>query len=547
MNDPHDDALQGAEERVSAGDPATAVSPSEAPEGPQAAQPQEFPIGPQSASLGVASEIAVPSIDFFASGANLDSKPIVEALDVSTPTVPQQAHEAGSSGPRGSMPVPSTPVPPAEAHEDEAMAVANTPASPDESQQGGGSVASAGGQNAYRLPEPTRASETLTLKNARVGQDYEEPLPIAGLQDLRVQQPVSDIGIHFDRATCALIGNPALAGDFEWTITGLRDQTPVTLTVRIAVIPDPRSLWKDVDSEPEAAFWKPDVHHDHLHGEVYAVAASKRGRSHAHDGRFRDDDFALTTTGPGGWHVAAVADGAGSAKYSRQGSMIAVNHVVRTLPGAMATTVTPKIDSIVNHYNADPDGSVDAIRAVLYEAVVTTAFAAAKAVESFARAARHDPNDYSTTLIMSAMCRIEQGWFVATFSVGDGGAALLDIPAGVVQVMTTPDGGEFAGQTRFLRTSEFSESAKSMSRIHFALPSTFTALVLMTDGISDPKFPTDVAFAEFDRWKEFWEQDLTPVVTLDRDNAQAGEQLSAWMDFWSDGNHDDRTLAVLLP
>jgi hypothetical protein len=35
-------------------------------------------------------------------------------------------------------------------------------------------------------------------------------------------------------------------------------------------------------------------------------------------------------------------------------------------------------------------------------------------------------------------------------------------------------------------------------------------------------------------------------VELHADNKEITEQLSRWMDFWSPGNHDDRTLAIVF-
>src|SRR5690606_10935267 len=57
------------------------------------------------------------------------------------------------------------------------------------------------------------------------------------------------------------------------------------------------------------------------------IAASRRGRSHEHAGSFRDDDFSLMHIANSDWSVLAVADGAGSAEYSREGSRIAVEIV----------------------------------------------------------------------------------------------------------------------------------------------------------------------------------------------------------------------------
>ncbi|MBK9225311.1 MAG: protein phosphatase 2C domain-containing protein [Flavobacterium sp.] len=58
------------------------------------------------------------------------------------------------------------------------------------------------------------------------------------------------------------------------------------------------------------------------------VVASKRGRSHANVGSFRDDDFAFKDFENTGWSVICAADGAGSAKLSREGSKIAVTELL---------------------------------------------------------------------------------------------------------------------------------------------------------------------------------------------------------------------------
>ena len=71
---------------------------------------------------------------------------------------------------------------------------------------------------------------------------------------------------------------------------------------------------------------------------------------------------------------------------------------------------------------------------------------------------------------------------------------------------------------------------------------------MMTDGVSDPKFETDANLNNPDKWDDLWD-DLThnkefPVELLD-DNVAAKDQLLNWLDFWSPGNHDDRTIAIL--
>ena len=80
----------------------------------------------------------------------------------------------------------------------------------------------------------------------------------------------------------------------------------------------------------------------------------------------------------------------------------------------------------------------------------------------------------------------------------------------------------------------------------------FTALFLMTDGVSDPMFETDKNLNDFAKWEEFYNtlkkgfpEDEIAGVNLSDDNEESKNELLKWLDFWSPGNHDDRTIAIL--
>jgi hypothetical protein len=79
-----------------------------------------------------------------------------------------------------------------------------------------------------------------------------------------------------------------------------------------------------------------------------------------------------------------------------------------------------------------------------------------------------------------------------------------------------------------------------LSRIQVHYVPDFTALLLMSDGVSDAHFNSDVELHCQASWAQFWQalQPALPQDTLDT-------ALLEWLDFWSPGNHDDRTLAVL--
>jgi hypothetical protein len=79
-----------------------------------------------------------------------------------------------------------------------------------------------------------------------------------------------------------------------------------------------------------------------------------------------------------------------------------------------------------------------------------------------------------------------------------------------------------------------------MRRIHVDAVAHFDALILMTDGVSDPRFPCEAALREREPWERLWEE-LAPLIA----QADAAERLVDWLDFWSPQYHDDRTLAVI--
>ena len=122
--------------------------------------------------------------------------------------------------------------------------------------------------------------------------------------------------------------------------------------------------------------------------------------------------------------------------------------------------------------------------------------------------------------------------------MGDGAIAAYG-PRGKVRLMGVPDGGEFAGQTRFLDRAALTDQGFA-KRIGIGYYPDLTAVILMTDGVSDPRFETDNGLSDPVRWDALWD-DLTPLLT----EPEPEQALVGWLDFFSQGNHDDRTIALL--
>ncbi|MDE5586540.1 MAG: protein phosphatase 2C domain-containing protein [Muribaculaceae bacterium] len=363
-----------------------------------------------------------------------------------------------------------------------------------------------------------------------------------------------DLGLSFSFAPdgiCTLEGIPAKPGDFTLTLRYRTvDGEPVSeLKIPVAFNPDPRSLWVPKPVPANIEFPKADEDMAYVCVSEYEglpqkdiVAASMRGRSHAQDGRPRDDDFRVSFNPQNGWYVLAVADGAGSARYSREGSRIACEVAERYCKDVLADR-GDALEYAVMTYAADR--SKESLQPVVGKVHDILFKGAAEAYKAIVR--RKDEShgavlkDFSTTLLLAICRRFSFGWFVASFGVGDGAIAIYDRNDDTVRLLNEPDGGEFAGQTRFLTMESI---FRDRPRMRLSIVPDFTALMLMTDGISDPFFETDANLARKEKWDALWES-LTKEVDFSDDNPEAARQLLDWLGFWSPGNHDDRTIAIL--
>jgi hypothetical protein len=79
----------------------------------------------------------------------------------------------------------------------------------------------------------------------------------------------------------------------------------------------------------------------------------------------------------------------------------------------------------------------------------------------------------------------------------------------------------------------------------------FSFLFMMTDGIYDPKFVVEANLEKIECWQTFIKdlQGDNPdqnTVRFERENEKIAGELSSWLDFWSTGNHDDRTLIAIF-
>jgi len=404
-------------------------------------------------------------------------------------------------------------------------------------------------------------NQSVFLPNGTVNKAYEAKIDFIQLvwNDIIAYeiQNLEETGLSFDREKELLSGNPQISGDLKikmlFKIDGEAEETPFNEKIFTIIInPDPKSLWKNVESDKTAPFSKEDnvkIKSTFLDKKI--VVASKRGRSHANVGSFREDDFAFRNFEKNGWSVLAVSDGAGSATLSRKGSKLSCDTLIEYFQENLDKENLKEFDEILfHHYHKTDADSSKKISHFTYNTLLKAAHFVNQKIEEFAVENNEEVKKFHATLIFALVKKYDFGYAILTFGVGDCPIGLLNKDLTEINLMNVIDVGEFGGGTRFITMPEIFQSDKLSSRFGFKLVDDFSYLMLMTDGIYDPKFVVEANLEKIEKWKEFL-SDLNgnnedgSKVDFENENADIASQLSTWMDFWSPGNHDDRTLAII--
>lgn len=380
--------------------------------------------------------------------------------------------------------------------------------------------------------------------NAQSGSPYSQVVKIDSdptyfwrITDIKIPPTLN--GLLFDAKTQTLSGTPENSGDFELSLSLKNDLDSFThVTQHIFLVnADPRSLWKVLEPVSNSVFFKPHTDQQHIvKKDFQMIAASRRGRSHEHSGTFRDDDYHMHYDDTSGFGIIVVADGAGSANFSRQGSKIAAQTCGRCLLDQVGGWQEIK-KSIMKWNNADSENT-RIINNHFYYFFQSVVKLAVENIENEAKQAEAKIRDFATTLLATVFYRFDNKLFVASFWVGDGAIAVYG-PRGKVRIMGTPDGGEYAGQTQFLDSSVLN-SVDFGKRIRVGCFEDTSSLMLMTDGVSDPYFDTDHHLQKSEIWDSLWDE-VSPLCVKPKPEYA----LLDWLHFFVKGHHDDRTLAML--
>ena len=407
-----------------------------------------------------------------------------------------------------------------------------------------------------------KAFASLPAKRVMSDEEKKVRLPLKELPEFRRSFPhlkvlrseVSDsaLEVRFDRGELALegfartdVGRPKEARDVTLTcvyqVQGESGERRTAAVTVLSITPNPRNLWQNKPTDKAAEYWTPDEENVCVGaGDRTIIAASKRGRSHAHVGSFRDDSFKVDYLSETGWHVVAVSDGAGSAEFSRAGSRI----ICSTFCELVRKTLTDT-EAKVREQGA-PD-TADAWEPRLRKLVPWAAQKGALAISAEAQAKGRPIKTYAATFLGFVMKRFGEEWLGVSIGIGDGIIGMFrcaEEGKDELVLLSEPDGGEYVGQTRFVTMAEVWEAKSLERRVKSARARDFRFIMSMTDGVSDPRFETDSNLGTRERWDELW-RELECRLPLKERSEETSRALLGWLDFWSVGNHDDRTIAIV--
>lgn len=378
------------------------------------------------------------------------------------------------------------------------------------------------------------------IQNFKINEDKNIKIDIESQENisiLDVKLP-PELGLTFNKESSEIIGKPTTAGDFQISLmwsdaSGVKS----TQNLVLCVINDPKNLWKNIESDINDPYFKPDKDAFALEtASHYICAGSIRGRSHAHVGSFRDDDFFIYSDDTKSWSILIVADGAGSAKSSRKGSLLACQHAGEYIKNKIEAEYD---DIFVTIAEYDSEKKERILREKFYYILGDAFRSAVNAITNEASMHGGALKEYATTLLVAVCFEFENKLFIASAMIGDGAIGVYNKTDKSIILLGIADSGEFAGQTRFLDSSIIGDGS-FWNRINVGFYDNPTALILMTDGISDPVFETDNGLKNPDLWAKLWEE-LEPIANDSSDNKK--ENLLEWMNFFSPGHHDDRTIA----
>ena len=267
----------------------------------------------------------------------------------------------------------------------------------------------------------------------------------------------------------------------------------------------------------------------------HIVAATHRGRMHAHHGTHREDAFDFYTDKE--FTIVCVSDGAGAYQYSRIGSESTSRKVVSALAAALDSRRAELQKLSPADFNIQ-------IQNVIRETVQ----GACTFLHDLAAKTDTKPKDFRCTLVLGILWLAGETPLLVFSQVGDGFMAGQK-KDGEAQRYGKSDSGALSGEVNcFIPDADAVHNAQNVVVIGAANADAF---IFCSDGIEDPFYPTEKkSQAIFQQLREGVSEPISgfekqkphgPVIG----SPDAKARLASWLDFEKKGENDDRTILIL--
>lgn len=269
-------------------------------------------------------------------------------------------------------------------------------------------------------------------------------------------------------------------------------------------------------------------------GAFRIFGASVRGLLHKHEGTHCDDWFEIGTAGD--WTIIAVADGAGSKKFSRIGAKESCKTAVEELKKSLEFLQLTDLEVESDWQNAcNPnDGNIITARDAVTRAFVLSCNKLKKYANDSANQEKFNEllgrkfivDDLACTLNIAIHypCKIhypsKQKSVVIGCQIGDGLIGIVK-PDGNSEVLSESDSGGYAGETKFLVSENMCNNDVLLPRTKIFV-GTINALLVMTDGVSNDFFPDNGSPTRL--WAELLVNGI-PDVNVDLSNADPNSNI----------------------
>ena len=390
-------------------------------------------------------------------------------------------------------------------------------------------------QDSLAVSKGEKPMEEVAIPNPMREVDYSFSLAEYLGDDKVVSVLASDeVGdLTVDELSKSLSGKPVESREFWLEV----ETTDKVYRFNCFVNENPRLLWKDIPSDQIV---KSDKDYRAMQWpDMEMAAVSHRGRSHAHRGGYRDDDFFLTRIGS--FTLSVVADGAGSAPLSSTGSKVFCEWAGLHL----ADLIQQKYDALRDLLNRVGQTTEDTSRnpellSFLYEILPAAALYGRNKLMELASDNKVPLKHYHTTSLISLTTQVNpECYFCAAFQVGDGITAAL---AGQhLELLSQADEGNFPGETVFVTSSGVFDDANGLlKRIRYCFTPVKPVVFSMTDGITDSYFADNPRLDDLSLW-----QQLLTEVSDGEGHLKPAYEICGWLNYYVDSSHDDRTMSIV--